>query len=99
MCKAQLHVHVALRNQKEKKGEVTYPTIAQTNIHVYTVARDTWMPSLENWGGGLHVHVAFNSVPSFLPSFTAPRHIAGLPGIHGLLPLQTGRLHQDRREV
>ena len=31
----EIHVHstLALRNQKEKKGEVTHPTIAQTNIY------------------------------------------------------------------
>ena len=57
----EIHVHstLSLRNQKEKKGEVTHPTIAQTNKHtcIYTVhvARDSWMPSLENWGGGLKI--------------------------------------------
>ena len=59
MCIA--HYNVALRNQKENKGEVTHPIIAQTNKHI---ARDTWMPSLENWGGGLkiicvHVYTLF----------------------------------------
>ena len=36
---------LALRNQKEKKGEVTHPSISQTNnIHIHVhVARDTWM--------------------------------------------------------
>ena len=30
-----VHKHtLALRNQKEKKGEVTHPTIAQTNKHI-----------------------------------------------------------------
>ena len=59
----EIHVHstLALRNQKEKKGEVTHPTIAQTNKQTYIhVARHTCIPSLENWGGGLihtHIHV------------------------------------------
>ena len=33
-----------------KKGNP--PIIAQKNKHT---ARDTWMPSLENWGGGLKI--------------------------------------------
>ena len=49
-----MHVHSTLQTNKR-----TY-----MHIHVY-IARDTWMPSLENWGGGLkititlalHVHV------------------------------------------
>ena len=36
-----------------KKGKATHPTIAQTNKHI--IARDTWMPSLENWDGGLKI--------------------------------------------
>ena len=47
----EIHVHSTLA--KEKKGKVTHPTIAQTNKHI--IARDTWMPSLENWGGGLKI--------------------------------------------
>ena len=35
------------KNKKEKKGKATHPTMAQTNKHI--IARDTWMPSLENW--------------------------------------------------
>ena len=48
------HVHstLALRKQKEKKGKVTHPTIAQTNKHI--IERDTWTPSLD-WGGGLKI--------------------------------------------
>ena len=45
-----MHSTLALRNQKEKKGEVTQ----QTYNHVI-IARDTWMPSLENWGCGLKI--------------------------------------------
>ena len=50
-----IHVHstLALRKQKEKKGKVTHPTIALTNKHI--IERDTWTPSLENWGGGLKI--------------------------------------------
>ena len=52
-----MHSTLALRNKKEKKGEVTNPTIAQTNKHI--IARDTWMPSLENWGGGLKIFCGY----------------------------------------
>ena len=32
----EIHVHstLALRNKKDKKGEVIHPTIAQTNKHI-----------------------------------------------------------------
>ena len=45
--------HWLLENRK--KSKVTRPTIAQTNNTI--IARDTWMPSLENWGGGLKIFV------------------------------------------
>ena len=52
----EIHVHstLALRNQKEKKGEVTHPTIYSPDKQTY-IARDTWRPSLENWGGGIKI--------------------------------------------
>ena len=50
MCIAHYYV-TSLK--KEKKGKATHPTIAQTNKHI--IARDTWMPSLENWDGGLKI--------------------------------------------
>ena len=50
----ELHVHstLAFRKQKEKKGKVTHPTIAPEKQ-----TRDTWMPSLENWGGGFNMYI------------------------------------------
>ena len=47
----EIHVHstLALRNQKEKKVEVTHPAIAQTNKHNYNII------AISNnyfWGGG-----------------------------------------------
>ena len=45
-----LYIH---GKRKEKKGKVTHPIIAQTNKRIYYIARDTWMPCLEDWGGGL----------------------------------------------
>ena len=50
-----VHCTLAFRKQKEKKGKVTHPTIAETDKRIYNVARDTWMPSLEGWGGGLKI--------------------------------------------
>ena len=47
----EIHVHSTLA--KNKKGKATHPTIAQTNKHI--LARDTWMPSLEIWDGGLKI--------------------------------------------
>ena len=43
--------HTSFKKQKEKKGEVTHLTTAQTNKCIYNidVARDNWMPSLEKW--------------------------------------------------
>ena len=40
---------------KNKKGNPpNHDLHTYTNKHIY-IARDTWMPSLENWGGGLKI--------------------------------------------
>ena len=59
----EIHVHSTLAKEERKESEVTYTTIAQTNKHNYIIiyiARDTWMPSLENWGGsGLKIFYVY----------------------------------------
>ena len=45
-----MEIH-AYENKKEKKGN---PPNHYLDKQTY-IARDTWMPSLENWGGGLKI--------------------------------------------
>ena len=47
----EIHVFstLAYENKKEKKGN---PPNHYLDKQTY-IARDTWMPSLENWGGGV----------------------------------------------
>ena len=54
-----IHVHstLALRKQKEMKGKVNPPNHSPDK-QTY-IARDTWMPSLENWGGGLKIFCGY----------------------------------------
>ena len=49
----EIHVFstLAYENKKEKKGN---PPNHYLDKQTY-IARDTWMPSLENWGGGLKI--------------------------------------------
>ena len=49
----EIHVFstLAYENKKEKKGN---PPNHYLHKQTY-IARDTWMPSLENWGGGLKI--------------------------------------------
>ena len=49
----EIHVFstLAYENKKEKKGN---PPNHYLDKQTY-IARDTWMPSLENWGGGLNI--------------------------------------------
>ena len=91
----EIHVHstLALRKQKEKKGKVTHPTIAQTNkrtciIYIYIyIVRDTWMPSLENWGGA---HVARDTWMPSLENWGGAHVAIGTPGCPAL---RTGAVH------
>ena len=51
----EIHVFstLAYENKKEKKGNPPNHYLdKQTYMYI---ARDTWMPSLENWGGGLKI--------------------------------------------
>ena len=72
----EVHVHstLALRNQKEKKVEKTYPTIAQTNKHIQCIC-------LENW---VHVYACTCDVAPLDPSIHVHVHsyIAGRSGSH-----------------
>ena len=58
---------VRAREKKEKKGKVTHPTIPQTNKHI--IARNTWIPSLENLGGVLNI---FCGSPTLLTHPSVP---------------------------
>ena len=49
-----MHSTLAFRKEKEKKGKVARPTIAQTNIII--IARDTWM-FMYMYNDNIHVHV------------------------------------------
>ena len=57
MLNIYMEIHVfstlAYENKKEKKGN---PPNHYLDKQTY-IARDTWMPSLENWGGGLKILV------------------------------------------
>ena len=49
----EIHVFstLAYENKKEKKGNQPNNDLDKETY----IARDTWMPSLENWGGGLKI--------------------------------------------
>ena len=49
----EIHVFstLAYENKKEKKGNQPNHDLDKETY----IARDTWMPSLENWGGGLKI--------------------------------------------
>ena len=53
----EIHVFstLAYENKKEKKGN---PPNHYLDKQTY-IARDTWMPSLENWGGGLNIFTVY----------------------------------------
>ena len=67
-----MYVHSTLALRRQSK--VIHPTIAQANKHTLYIARNTWMPSLKNWGGGLkfiyflasHVHVHVNTITTYM---------------------------------
>ena len=50
----EIHVHstLALRNKKEKEGEVTHPTTAQTNKQYYIAIRTPGCPVLRTGAVG-----------------------------------------------
>ena len=48
----EIHVLSTLAYENEKGNPPNHDLDKQTYIHV---ARDTWMPSLENWGSGLKI--------------------------------------------
>ena len=50
--------------ERQKKGEAHEPKQTKT-IQTYRV-QDTWMPSLENWGGGLKIFCGYiTSLPYY----------------------------------
>ena len=56
----EIHVHstLAFRNQKEREGEVIHPTIYSSDKQAYIhVARDTCMPSLQDWARGRELYI------------------------------------------
>ena len=48
---------LAYENKKEKKGNQPNHDLDKETY----IARDTWMPSLENWGGGLKNMYMYNT--------------------------------------
>ena len=64
--------------------EITHPTVAQTNKHS-CIARDTWMPSLENWGG-CFVHCTCIYVIVLIYSSPLPLSPLILPFLSPLTP-------------
>ena len=60
----EIHVFstLAYENKKEKKGN---PPNHYIDKQTY-IARDTWMPSLENWGGGLYIYMCVSAISGML---------------------------------
>ena len=80
-CACILHTSFK-RNWKENKGKLTHPTIYSPDKQTY-IARDTWMPSLENWGGELknfcHVHqCACMTTEKLLANMTTEKLLANM---------------------
>ena len=70
---------LAYENRKEKKGN---PPNHYLDKQTY-IARDTWMPSLENWGGGLkifymYMYIYETLLSSLYISICSSRYITGL---------------------
>ena len=69
----EIHVlsTIAYENMKEKKGN---PPNHDLDKQTY-IARDTWMPSLENWGGGLKIFCVASQLSPLIHIYIHMYHV------------------------
>ena len=72
----EIHVFstLAYENKKEKKGNQPNHDLDKETY----IARDTWMPSLENWGGGLKIFCVHDKQSKAQDSFKEKTALGGI---------------------